>query len=76
MEEEELNNILNKVKSKQSINNDDTHMILDLFLKQQTFIKEICNEIEQKELILLEQINFIKNKLNEMEHLKGLSKQQ
>ena len=74
--EEELKIILNNIKSKQSINNDDTHMILDLFLKQQTFIKEICNEIEQKELILLEQINFIKNKLNEMEHLKDLSKQQ
>ena len=45
-------------------------MILDLFLKQQNFIREKCNEIEQKEFILLEQINFIKNKLNEMEHLK------
>ena len=74
--EEELKNILNNVKSKQSINDDDVHMILDLFLKQQNFIREKCNEIEQKEPILLEQINFIKNKLNEMEHLEHLSKQQ
>ena len=74
--EEELKNILNNVKSEQSINDDDVHMILDLFLKQQNFIREKCNEIEQKEPILLEQINFIKNKLNEMEHLKDLSKQQ
>ena len=74
--EEELKNILNNVKSEQSINDDDVNMILDLFLKQQNFIREKCNEIEQKEPILLEQINFIKNKLNEMEHLKDLSKQQ
>ena len=73
MEEEELNNILNNVKSKQSINNDEIDMIFDLFLKQKNLIK---NEIEQKELNLVEQINLINNKLNKIEHLEQVSKQQ
>ena len=73
MEEEELNNILNNVKSKQSINNDKIDMIFDLFLKQKNLIK---NEIEQKELNLVEQINLINNKFNQIEHLEQVSKQQ
>lgn len=73
MEEEELNNILNNVKSKQSINNDEIDMIFDLFLKQKNLIK---NEIEQKELNLVEQINLINNKFNQIEHLEQVSKQQ
>lgn len=44
---EELKNILNNVKSKQSINDDDVHIILDLFLKEQNLIENKCNEIEQ-----------------------------
>ena len=72
-EEEELNNILNNVKSKQSINNDEIDMIFDLFLKQKNLIK---NEIEQKELNLVEQINLINNKFNQIEHLEQVSKQQ
>lgn len=44
---EELKNILNNVKSKQSINDDDVHIILDLFLKEQNLIENKCNEFEQ-----------------------------
>ena len=65
--EEELKNILNNVKSEQSINDDDVNMILDLFLKQQNLIENKYNEfeqiVEQKVLNLHNECNELKEKV-------------
>ena len=55
MEEEELNNILNKVKSKQSINNDEINKVLDFFINQNNLINNKLNKIEQVSKQQLEQ---------------------
>jgi len=64
--EEELNNILNKIRSNQSINNDEISKAFDLFINQINLTKNKLNEMEQMIQQKIKEANEVKEQSIEM----------